>query len=118
MDMRIGGASPVSAVRADAVSHWKQGMQGFAALKTALQAGDLDAAKAAFSSLHVPQSEHAKSPLAKLGRVLESGDVAAAQTMMQDLLAARMSHAVKAPPVNSPPAVPPASTSGGVNLLA
>lgn len=117
MDMRIGGAGPVSAVRADAVSHWKKGLQGFAALKTALQAGDLDAAKAAFSGLHVPQSEHAKSPLAKLDQVLEGGDVAAAQTMMQDLLAARMSHAVKAAPVN-PPAVPPASTSGGINLLA
>jgi hypothetical protein len=117
MDMRIGGASPVSGVRADAASHWKKGLQGFAALKTALQAGDLDGAKVAFSSLHVPQSQHAKSPLAKLGQVLESGDVVAAQTMMQDLLAARMSHAVKAAPVNPAP-VPPASTSGGISLLA
>ena len=117
MDMRIGGAGPVSAIRADAVSHWKKGLQGFVALKTALKDGDLDAAKAAFSGLHVPQSEHAKSPLAKLGQALQSGDVAAAQALMQSLLEARMSHAIKtAPPVE--PTASPTATSGGISLVA
>ena len=83
MDMRIGGTGPVSAVHAHAASNWKKGLQGFSALKSALQSGDLEAAKAAFAGLHVPQSTHAKSPLAKVGQALQSGDVAAAQTMMQ-----------------------------------
>lgn len=87
------GTGPVSAVHAHAASNWKKGLQGFSALKSALQSGDLEAAKAAFAGLHVPQSMHAKSPLAKVGQALQSGDVAAAQTMMQALLDARMSKA-------------------------
>ncbi len=117
MDMRIGGAGPVSAVRADAVSHWKQGLQGFAALRTALKDGDLDAAKSAFSTLHVPRSEHAKSPLARIGQALQSGDVTAAQSLMQALLEARMSHAVKAA-VPAEPTPPTPTSSSGISLLA
>lgn len=117
MEMRIGGAGPVSAVHANAASNWKKGLEGFAALKSALQSGDLEAAKAAFSGLHVPRSAHAKSPLAKVGQVLESGDVAAAQQVMQALLDARMSHSHKAVPASVPTA-PPVAAAGGINLLA
>ncbi|MBK6299106.1 MAG: hypothetical protein IPF48_14885 [Sphingomonadales bacterium] len=75
--------------------------------------GDLEAAKAAFAGLHVPQSTHAKSPLAKVGQALQSGDVAAAQTMMQALLDARMSKAEKPAPVAQPP-----QPATGISLLA
>ena len=95
MDMRIGGTGPVSAVHAHAASNWKKGLQGFSALKSALQSGDLEAAKAAFAGLHVP------------------GDVAAAQTMMQALLDARMSKAEKPAPVAQPP-----QPATGISLLA
>jgi len=117
MDIRIGAANRVSAVGADTVSHWKKGLEGFAALKTALQSGDLDAAKAAFSTLHVPRSSHAKSPLAKVGLALQSGDVATAQQTLQTLLDARMSHRHKAAPA-AEPTTPPVAVSGGINLLA
>lgn len=113
MDMPVGGTRPVSAVHAQATSNWKKGLQGFSALKTALQAGDLEVAKTAFAGLHVPQSTHAKSPLAKVGQALQSGDVAAAQTMMQALLDARMSKAAKPAPVAQPP-----QPAGGISLLA
>lgn len=113
MDMRIGGTSAVSAVNTQAMSNWKRGVEGFATFKTALQAGDLDAAKAAFADLHVPKSSHAKSPLARLGQVLQSGDIAAAQTMMQGLLDARMGKAAKPAPVAQPP-----QSAGGISLLA
>ena len=115
MEMRIGAADRVSAVHANSVSHWKKGVEGFAALKSALQAGDLDAAKAAFSGLHVPQSTHAKSPLARVGQALQSGDVAAAQQVMQALLDARMSHSHKTAPTTT---TPPVAVSSGINLVA
>ena len=113
MDMRIGGTGPVSAVHAHAASNWKKGLQGFSALKSALQSGDLEAAKTAFAGLHVPQSTHAKSPLAKVGQALQSGDVAATRTMMQALLNARMSKAEKPAPVTQPP-----QPATGISLLA
>lgn len=117
MDIRTGAANRVSAVGANTASHWKKGLEGFAALKMALQSGDLDTAKAAFSTLHVPRSPHAKSPLARVGQALQSGDVAAAQQTLQALLEARMSHRHKAAPA-AEPATPPVTVSGGINLLA
>ena len=113
MDMRIGGASQVWAGHVHSGSHWKQGMQGFAAFKTALQAGDLEAAKSAFANLHVPKFEHAKSPLARIGRALQGDDLAAAQSMLQAMLDARMGKAQKCAPVAQPP-----QPEGSVNLLA
>lgn len=118
MTMHIGQVGAVDAVRGGVSSHWKQGMQGFSALKSALQAGDIDAAKQALSKLHIPSSTHAKSPLAQIARAIESGDIALAQKTMQAALDARMSHARKsdAAPVVSVPPTPVAS--GSVNLLA
>lgn len=95
MGMHFGEVRSVSPAHTGAMSHWKQGMRGFSALKSALQAGDLDAARQAFSGIHVPQSQNAKSPLAKVGLALASGDIAAAQQTMQSLLEARMSQRSK-----------------------
>jgi hypothetical protein len=90
MGFDFGAIRPASVVHTGAMSHWKQGVQGFAALKSALQAADLDGARQAFSGLHVPQSPNAKSPLARIGQALASGDIADAQQVMQSLLDARM----------------------------
>ena len=91
MGMHFGEVRSVSMAHGGAVSHWKHGVQGFSALKSALQAADLDAARQAFSGLHVPQSPNAKSPLAKIGQALAGGNIADAQQIMQSLLDSRMS---------------------------
>lgn len=110
MGMQFGEVRSASLAHTGAMSHWKQGLKGFSALKAALQAGDLDAARQAFSGIHVPQSQNAKSPLAKVGLALASGDIVAAQQTMQSLLEARMSHSSKSAevPVTSEALLAPA----------
>ncbi|MGZ4995122.1 MAG: hypothetical protein ACXV79_13275 [Methylobacter sp.] len=61
---------------------WQQQRQGFNQLSQALQSGNLDAAKQAYSALSSKSSTAAadpNSPLGKLGQALQSGDVGAAQ---------------------------------------
>ncbi len=61
---------------------WQQQRQGFNQLSQALQSGNLDAAKQAFSALSAKSPTAAadpNSPLGKLGQALQSGDVGAAQ---------------------------------------
>lgn len=63
---------------------WQQRRQSFDTLAKALQSGDLNAAKQAYSSLasSFPQgvANNPNSPLAKLGQALQTGDLSAVQT--------------------------------------
>lgn len=118
MGMHVGHVSAAAAIQGTAVSHWKQGVQGFAALKSALQAGNVDAARLALADLHVPPSSHARSPLALIARAIESGDVALAQQTMQQTLDARMSRCEKVETTAAANAATPATSAGSINLLA
>ena len=86
--MRISGTSQTTANQGVGAVNWPQRQQGFKNLMTALQAGDLNGAKAAYSSLtNGAQTIAGNSPMAQLGHALQSGDLARAQQVAKQMQA-------------------------------
>ncbi|MES1195819.1 MAG: hypothetical protein ABUL58_02630, partial [Steroidobacter sp.] len=81
--MSLQIASNTSAIaQTPSASAWQQRRQDFTQLAQALQSGDLDAAKKAYTTLTTdfPNiTSNQNSPLSKVGQALQSGDVATAQ---------------------------------------
>ncbi len=97
MGMRIGGQSNVSGTQGAGATQWQQRQQGVKDLMSALSSGDLNAAQKAFGSLPgaanlTASNSHADSPLAQIGKALQSGDLAAAQQAAQAWQAQRGGH--------------------------
>jgi len=88
MGMRVGGSNAMSGTQSPSVAGAQQRQQSFKALVTALQSGNLTAARAAYASLHKSGSTQASanSPVAQIGQALQGGDLAGAQRAMQSLL--------------------------------
>ena len=68
---------------------WQQRRQSFDALSQALQSGNVNAAKDAFSSLSKTfppgVANNPNSPLSKLGQALQTGNLSAAQTVFSTM---------------------------------
>jgi len=110
------GMSSVSASSAaiSGAGRWQQQRQNFNQLSQALQSGNLDAAKQAFSALSAKSptaAADANSPLGKLGQALQSGDVGAAQ---QAFAALRSGHHHHQNAAASSTPQPTLATSGSV----
>jgi len=81
MGMRVNSSS--TAATQTGAANWQQRKQDFEALSQALKSNNLDAAKSAYASLakNAPSgaASNPNSPLAQLGKALQSGDINAAQ---------------------------------------
>jgi len=75
-------------------SKWQSQRQNFNQLAQALQSGNLDAAKQAYSSItaNSNMASDPNSPMAKLGQALQTGDVNAAQQAFSSLRSGHHHH--------------------------
>ena len=116
MGMGVSSVSS-SAVSSGAALHQQQ-RQNFNQLSQALQSGNLDAAKQAFSAITAKSSNaiDPNSPLGKLGAALQSGDVKAAQDAFAALKSSRHHHGAgnQTAAVSSSAPATPLATSGSV----
>ena len=86
--MRISGTGQTTANQGVGAANLQQRQQSFKSLMTALQAGDLNGAKAAYSSLtNGAQTISGNSPMAQLGHALQSGDLVRAQQVAKQMQA-------------------------------
>jgi len=90
MGMPISSASSgAAAQQLRGAGAWQQRKQSFDALSQALQSGDLNAAKEAFSTLSSSSppgtSKDPNSPLAKIAQALQTGDLSAAQSALSSI---------------------------------
>ena len=92
MGMQIGDSSVVSPLQTSGAANWQERRQSFQQLTSALQSGDINSAKQAFSALSNGSSAKEGGPLAQIGQALQSGDLTAAQQAMQTLQAGRGRH--------------------------
>lgn len=94
MGMSIGSGASSSAANVAGASKWQNQRQNFNQLAQALQSGNLDAAKQAFSSLssNSKTASDPNSPIAKLGQAIQTGDVNAAQQAFASLRAGHHHH--------------------------
>ena len=106
-------------------SAWQARKQDFQDLTKALKSGNLDQAKAAFAQLEKDDPNAAKdpnSPLAQIGKALQSGDLAGAQNVATKMQSHRHGghHKRSDASTEKPPALPnPTDTMGNnVNTLA
>ena len=120
MAWKVSGSQGAQSTNAAA---WQQRQQNFQALQQALKSNNLDAAKTAYASLTANTPPNAlsnpNSPLAQLGKALQSGDLAAAQQAFSNLRGShRGASTQSASALTSPPPAPnPTDTSGNnVNL--
>jgi hypothetical protein len=125
MGMRI--SSPTSAnvgAAQGGAAAWQQRQQSFKDLSSALQSGNLDAAKTAFASLTQNAKGQAASnpgsPLAQLGKALQSGDLAGAQQAFAAVQSQHHGHHHGAGASPAPAAAPAAGSGSGsvINLVA
>jgi hypothetical protein len=92
----------------------------FRQLNSALQSGDLPAARAAYGAMikNAPDGVtwNPDSAFASLGKALVSGDMSAAQSAFQTMVDNAKSRITGQPPVSLPPETPPVavSSTGGV----
>ena len=84
MGMRINGSAS-NAGQVTSAANWQQRQQNFKALTSALQSGDINAAKTAFETLTGGKSIPQGSPLAQLGQALQNNDVSGAQQALQGM---------------------------------
>lgn len=100
MSMVISSNS-VSAGQASLVQNRSQRRQDFSSLMSALQSGDLNAAKTAFDALNKDMSGtsattavggNAGNPLAQIGMALQKGDLSGAQQAAQALQSGHHHH--------------------------
>lgn len=89
--MRVGEASGTANT---AVAQSQQRKQNISKLMSSLKSGDAEAAKQAYAALANGKSGKVppNSPLAKLGKALQSGDLAGAQQVAQQMQARRAEH--------------------------
>lgn len=86
MGMQIGGSGAAWASQNNSVGNWQQRQQSMKALGAALQGSDLAAAQTAFASISTNNPNMASnpnSPLAKIGKALQAGDLVGAQQAQQ-----------------------------------
>ncbi|HEY8034367.1 MAG TPA: hypothetical protein VIF37_02115 [Methylobacter sp.] len=111
------GMNSVSASSAaiSGAGRWQQQRQNFNQLSQALQSGNLDAAKQAFSALAAKSPTAVadpNSPLGKLAQALQSGDIGAAQQAFSALRSGHHHH--RDQDAASQSATPSLATSGSV----
>ena len=130
MGMRVSsGMSGASATGQSGAAEWQQRKQDYKSLASAMQSGNLDAAKSAYASMTSGSkftTNNPNSPLAQLGNALQSGDMGAAQKAFAALQSAHhqrvsgrsgSASGVSPVPVTTPsPAT--ATTGNNVNLVA
>ena len=102
---------------------WQQRQEDFKALSSAMQSGDVNAAKAAYASLTSGMSNlasHPNSPLAQLGKALDSGDMSAASAAFAKVGAhhPRLASGSGTPAPAPAPAPATASTGNNLNVVA
>ncbi len=105
MGMRIGNSAATGTAQGVGASNWQQRQQSVKDLMSALQAGDLGSAQKAFGSLPGASniaSSGGNSPLAQVGKALQSGDLAAAQQAAQAWQSARSGHHHHTPAPSAP----------------
>lgn len=116
--MSIGAVSSASSLGAQACSTFAKGKKPLDELEAALKAGDVEAAKAAFSQFQAGAPEKRSSAdgviggkVDALGQALASGDLSAAQTAITDLkqitpsrIAPTSERPAGGPPRGGPPA--------------
>ncbi len=120
MGMSIQGVSATGASQGVGAAAWQQRQQSFKNLSTALQSGNLAAAQQAFATLTGGSGTvNASSPLAQVGQALSNGDLAGAQTAMQQLQANRAGahHHHHSAPQTTAASATPAPTTGLGSLL-
>jgi hypothetical protein len=108
MGMRLGNTGVQQS--SSAAGAWQQRKSDIKDMLAALKGGDLEGAKKAFASLVAKGAQPpANSPLAQIGKALQSGDLAAAQQAalaMESAHGARH-HAMSAPNATVAAALPP-----------
>ena len=92
MSMSIGSSFSLAASQSASVSSWQQQQQDLKALTSALQSGNLPAAKQAYAALTANGAPSSNSPLAQVGQALQSGNLGAAQAAMQKAQASHGGH--------------------------
>ena|SRR5450830_642556 len=85
MSIGIQSTTATSATQITDTSNWQQNKQKFQALNSALQSGDLSAAKDAYAALTQNKTVDPNSPLGKIGQALQSGDIQSAQQLEQKM---------------------------------
>ena len=121
MGMKI--SSGTSAIQGGAQA-WQQRQQDFKALSQALSSNNLDAAKTAYASLTSNGSNNAasnpNSPLAQLGKALQSGDLSATQKAFSQMKVGHGHHhhssSSAASSATTPAPVPAATATTGNNV--
>jgi hypothetical protein len=123
MGMRISSNAGASEAGAAA---WQQRQQSFQALSQALGSNNLDAAKAAYTSLTGNGSNSAtsnpNSPFAQLGKALQDGDLSGAQQAFASIRSAHhrsanSSSGMTAGLATSQPSAATATMGNNVNVL-
>ena len=113
MSMQVSGVA--AAVGSRPAQPWQLPQQNVKALSSALQAGNLSAARSAYQSLVAgPGSSRDTSPttaLAEVGKALDSGDLSAAQRALQALRANHRNHPHR-PPATATYGGPPSVRAG------
>jgi soluble cytochrome b562 len=109
--MRIGNANALTPQQGTTATHWQQ---NFKAMSSAIQSGNLGAAKSAYTALNAGKTPPPNSPMAQLGQALSSGNVASAQKALQNVQASRNSghHNSLADAAAAPPAGATFGSSG------
>ena len=99
MGMRVGGASNAWASQSTSVANWQQNQSNVKNLFSSLKSGDLGSAQKAFASLSSgANSVSPNSPMAQIGKALQSGDLSTAQNLAQAMLDKRASQTASAAP--------------------
>ena len=123
MGMRIPSSGSVGSTQSASMAAWQQNQQNVKNLFSAVKSGDLASAQKAFSSLSGNNATvNGNSPLAQIGKALQNGDIAGAQTATQQLQASRSGHHHHANSTSStdasmPAATPQVTTSSGIGSL-
>ena len=92
MGMRVGGSSQAWASQNQAVGNWQQKQSSVKELFASLKTGDLASAQKAYAGISAGSpAQNANSPMAQIGKALQGGDLATAQTLAQTMLNDRAS---------------------------
>jgi len=124
--MGMNNVSASSTATVSGAGRWQQQRQSFNQLSQALQSGNLDAAKQAYSALSAKSPTAASdpnSPLGKLGQALQSGDIGAAQQAFAALKSGHHHHhdtasqSATATSTSQPPLATTGSVGTNVNTI-
>lgn len=126
MGMAMRSSSDISSNQSvSSTSAWQQRKQDFQALSQAMQSGNLDQAKAAYAQLvkdsPAGATQDPNSPLAQIGKALQTGDIAGAQKAMEGMKSHHGGHhrsTATAASSATPVSRPTATMGNNVNALA